>query len=155
MAFRIPTPWGSTQLNSLPDTLIPGSPIYYYVSAVNSNTTFTVVGNLTGVTAYTSNVTVASVPGLTPPQVVAVGDVNSGGVAYSGGALYPSPAFPTYSGGVSTINGPAISGAFVNNTRQGFVIGSGSAVTDSSSHLSGATSDVIFWQAFYDDISSP
>ena len=155
VAFRIPTPWGSTQLNSLPDTLIPGSPIYYYVSAVNSNTTFTVVGNLTGVTAYTSNVTVASVPGLTPPQVVAVGDVNSGGVAYSGGALYPSPAFPTYSGGVSTINGPAISGAFVNNTRQGFVIGSGSAVTDSSSHLSGATSDVIFWQAFYDDISSP
>jgi hypothetical protein len=155
VAFRIPTLWGSTQLNSLPDNVIPGSPIYFYVSAVNSNTTFTVANFPAGVTAYTSNIAVASVPGLTPPQVVAVGDVNSGGFPYTGGNLYPSPAFPTFSGGVSTINGPAIQGAFVNNTRQGFVIGSGSAVTDASSHLSGTTSDVIFWQAFIDDISMP
>jgi len=159
VAFRIPTAWGSTQLNSLPDTLIPGSPIYYYVSAVNSNTTFTVAGNLTAVTAFTENVPVTQVAGLTHAQVVAVGDVNTGGFPYTGGNLYPSPAFPTFSGGVSTINGPAIQGAFVNNTRQGFVIGSGNAsfqgTPDTASHLSGETSDVIYWQAFYDDISMP
>ena len=159
VAFRIPTAWGSTQLNSLPDTLIPGSPIYYYVTAVNSNTTFTVGGNLTNVTAYTSNVPVAQVPGLTPPQVVAVGDVNTGGFPYNGGNLYPSPAFPTFSGGVSTINGPAIQGAFVNNTRQGFVIGSGNAVVlgtpDTASHLSGETGDVIYWEALFDEIAMP
>lgn len=155
VAFRIPTAWGSTQLNSLPDNVIPGSPIYFYVSAVNSNTTFTIANIPAGVTAYNSNQTIASVPGLNFPQVVAVGDVNTGGFAYTGGNLYPSPAFPTSSGGVSTINGPSIQGAFVNNTRQGFVIGSGSAVTDASSHLSGTTSDVVFWQAFLDDISQP
>ena len=81
--------------------------------------------------------------------------MNTGGLQYSGGNLYPSPVFPTFTGGVSTINGPAILGAFVNNTRQGFVIGSGSAVTDSSSHLSGATSDVIYWEAYLTDIASP
>jgi hypothetical protein len=159
VAFRIPTQWGSTQLNSLPDVLIPGSPIYYYVTAVNSNTTFTVAGNLTAVTAYTSNVAVTAVPGLTPPQVVAVGDVNTGGVQYTGGNLYPSPIFPTFSGGVSTINGPAIQGAFVNNTRQGFVIGSGNAsyqgTPDTASHLSGETSDVIYWEASYSELAMP
>lgn len=159
VAFRIPTAWGSTQLNSLPDNVIPGSPIYFYVSAVNSNTTFTIANFPTGVTAYTSNIAVSAVPGLTPPQVVAVGDVNSGGFPYTGGNLYPSPSFPTFSGGVSTINGPAIQGAFVNNTRQGFVIGSGNAVVlgtpDTASHLSGETSDVIYWEAYLTDIASP
>ena len=159
VAFRIPTAWGSTQLNSLPDVIIPGSPIYYYVSAVNSNTTFTVAGNLTGVTAFTENVPVAQVPGLTPPQVVAVGDVNSGGFPYTGGSLYPSPTFPTFTGGLQTINGPGIAGAFVNNTRQGFIIGSGNAsiagTPDTSSHLSGETSDVIFWEAYYVELGYP
>jgi hypothetical protein len=156
VAFRIPTAWGTTQLNSLPDNVIPGQPIYYYVSAVNSNTTFTVAGFPTGASAYTSNIAVASVPGLTPPQVVAVGDVNSGGWPYTGGNLYPSPSFPTFSGGVSTINGPAIQGSFVNNTRQGFIIGSGNAsyqgTPDTSSHLSGETSDVIYWIAMLTDM---
>src|ERR1044072_6594879 len=31
VAFRIPTAWGTTQLNSLPNTTTPGSPIYAYV----------------------------------------------------------------------------------------------------------------------------
>ena len=79
------------------------------------------------------------------PQVVAVGDVNSGGVAYSGGALYPSPLV----NGVSTINGPAISGAFVNNTSQGFIVGVGAAVSDASSTLVGANGNVFYWQAFF------
>jgi hypothetical protein len=82
--------------------------------------------------------------------------VNSGGWPYTGGNLYPSPSFPTFSGGVSTINGPAIQGSFVNNTRQGFIIGSGNAsyqgTPDTSSHLSGETSDVIYWIAMLTDM---
>lgn len=153
IAFRIPSQWGITQLNSLPNNTVPGSPIYGYVTSITNNTTFVCNINSTGYTAYANNPTVAQVPGLSFPQVLAVGDVNTGGTPYSGGALYPSPSFPTSSGGIATINGPAISGAFVNNTRQGFIIGAGSAVSDASSHLSGTTSDVVYWEAFYLDIN--
>jgi len=149
VAFRIPTAWGTTQLNSLPDTLIPGSPIYGYVTTVNSTVQVTVNINSTGFTAYTNNPTVASVAGLTPPQMLAVGDVNTGGVLFSGGALYPSPLV----NGFSTINGPAIQGAYVNNTSQGFIIGAGAAVSDASSVLVGAAGNVIYWEAFTHDIT--
>jgi hypothetical protein len=155
IAFRIPTPWGPTGLNSLPDALIPGSPIYGYVQSITDNFTFVCNINSTGFTAFTTFQTVASVPGLTPPQVVAVGDVNTGGNLYSGGALYPSPSFPTSSSRSPTINGPAIRGAFVNNTAQGFIIGNGAANTLTTAILSGATSDLIEWEAFYDDINGP
>lgn len=148
VAFRIPSAWGITQLNSLPNAVIPGSPMYGYVTVVNSSTQVTVNINSSAYTAYTSNVAVSSVPGLTPPQMLAVGDVNTGGVAYSGGALYPSPVV----NGVSTINGPAISGAFVNNTRQGFVVGVGAGSNLSSSVLVGANGNVIYWRALLSDI---
>lgn len=153
IAFRIPSQWGIIELNSLPNTSLPGSPIYGYVTSITNATTFVCSINSTGFSAYTNNPTVASVPGLSFPQVVAVGDVNSGGVAYSGGALYPSPTWNFSTTAISTINGPAISGAFVNNSRQGFVIGAGSAVTAASSHLSGTTSDVVVWEAYYLDIN--
>lgn len=153
IAFRIPSVWGPTQLNSLPNNSIPGSPIYFYVTAVNSNTQFTCSALSSGVTAFTTAQAVASVPGLQLPQVLAVGDVNSGGTAYSGGALYPSPSFPTSSGGVPTINGPAISGAFVNNTSQGFSIGLGTGTVDASALLLTASS-VYLWEAFLYDIGS-
>lgn len=157
VAFRIPSAWGSTQLNSLPDSAIPGQPIYYYISAVNSNTTFTIANIPSGVSAYNSNQPFASVPGLQFPQVIAVGDVNSGGWPYTGGALYPSPSFPTSSGGVPTINGPAVQGAFVNNTRQGFGIGLGYAAAASASATAAtapllAASSTYIWEATYFDI---
>ena len=160
IAFRIPSVWGTTQLNSLPNNLIPGSPIYAYVTAVSSNTVFVCNFNSTGFTAFNSNQPATGTSGLQYPQVVSVGDVNSGGFPYSGGSLYPSPQFPTFSGGVPTINGPAIQGAFVNNTRQGFIIGAGNAAVaggsaDTSSHLSGETSDVIMWEAYLTDIAMP
>lgn len=154
IGFRIPSVYRTTQLNELPNNTVPGSPVYYYVTAVNSNTQFVCNANSTAFTAFNSNQTVASVPGLQLPQVVAVGDVNSGGTPYSGGALYPSPSFPTFSGGVPTINGPAISGAYVNNTRQGFIIGNGAGATDTSSVLVGANTNVIYWRAFLHDISN-
>jgi len=152
VAFRIPAAFGSVELNSLPNSSIPGSPIYYYVSAVNSNTQFTITGPSTGVSAFTSNIAVSSVPGLTWAQVVAVGDVNTGGTPYSGGNLYPSPSFPTSSGGAATINGPAISGAFVNNTSQGFTIGLGIGTVQTSALLLTASSTYT-WEAFYYDIN--
>jgi hypothetical protein len=149
IAFRIPSAWGTTQLNSLPDSAIPGSPIYYYVTSVTSTTQFVCSANSTGFTAFNTNQTVASVPGLSLPQVLAVGDVNSGGVAYSGGALYPSPVV----NGASTINGPAISGAFVNNTAQGFTVGLGTGTTTTDALLLTASS-VYLWEAFYYDFGS-
>lgn len=153
IAIRIPTAYGSTQLNSLPNSSIPGSPIYYYVTALNSNTQFTCSALSSGVTAFATNQTVASMVGQSLPQVVSVGDVNTGGTAYSGGALYPSPSFPTFSGGVSSINGPAISGAFVNNSAQGFLIGLGVGAVQANALLLTASSTYI-WEALYYDIGS-
>lgn len=153
VGFRIPSVWGTTQLNTLPNTSIPGSPVYYYVTSVTSNTVFVCNAISTGFTAFNSNQTVASVPGMNLPQVFAAGDVNSGGAPYSGGNLYPSPSFPTFSGGVSSINGPAINGAFVNNTSQGFVIGLGVGTVQTSALLLTASS-VYYWEALYYDFGS-
>jgi hypothetical protein len=153
VAFRIPTAWGTTQLNSLPDLLIPGSPIYGYVTSVTNSTTFVVNINSSSFSTFTTNPTVASVPGLTFPQVLAVGDVNTGGVQFSGATigLYPPPIV----NGFNTINGPAIQGSFVNNTSQGFIIGAGATTNDASSVLVGASTNLIYWEAFAHDIVLP
>ena len=140
VAFRIPSAWGTTQLNSLPNVQIPGSPIYGYVVSVTDSRTVVVSINSTGYSTYNSNQPVASVSGQQFPQMVAVGDVNTGGVVISSGsALYPPPVV----NGANTINGPAISGSFVNNTSQGFVIGAGVCVTDTAAVLVGANTNVI------------
>jgi hypothetical protein len=155
VAFRIPSQWGTTQLNSLPNVQIPGSPIYGYVISITDNWTFVVNINSSAYTAFTTAIAVSAVPGLTFPQVVPVGDVNTGGNAiFAGSALYPPPRFPTSSSRVSTINGPAIRGAFVNNTSQGFVIGAGAATNNASAKIM-AANDVIEWRAFLHDYSSP
>lgn len=150
VAFRIPSAWGITQLNSLPNITTPGAPVYGYVISVTDANTVVVNINSTGYTAYTSNQAVSTVSGLTPPQMVAVGDVNTGGVAISSGsALYPPPSV----NGANTINGPAISGSFVNNTSQGFIIGSGSLTGLSSTVLVGANGNVIYYRAYLSDIA--
>lgn len=138
VAFRIPSTWGTVELNSLPNNSIPGSPIYGYVTVVNSTTQVTVNINSTGYTAYTSNQTIASVPGLTPPQLVPVGDNNTGFLLASG---LGSGTSATH----TTINGPAISGAFLNNTSQGFIIGAG---------VAGTAADVLYYRAILHDISA-
>jgi hypothetical protein len=98
---------------------------------------------------------VASVPGLSYPQIVAVGDVNTGGVQISSGsALYPPPYYmPISTTRVNTINGPAIQGAFVNNTSQGFIIGAGALTGLASTSLVGANGNVIRWRAFLHDMN--
>jgi len=117
----------------------------------------TVVVNIdsTNYTAFTTNQTVSSVPGLSYPQIVAVGDVNTGGVLISSGsALYPPPQYmPISTTTFNTINGPAIRGAYVNNTSQGFVIGTGAGTVATSSSLVGDSGDVIYWRAYLHDMS--
>lgn len=157
IAFRIPTAWGTTQLNSLPNNTIPGSPIYGYVVSITDNWTFVCSINSSSFTAYTANQPVSSVPGLSFPQVLAVGDVNTGGnIITSGSPLYPPPQFPTSTNRISTINGPAIRGAFVNNTSQGFVIGSGVANVDTSAAVTMiASTNIVYWHAYLHDLGSP
>lgn len=156
VAFRVPSVWGTTQLNSLPNVQIPGSPIYGYVVAVTDYNTFVVNINSSSYTAFNSNQPYSSYPGQTFAQVVAVGDVNTGGVQISAGsALYPPPfTRPIANTTVNTINGPAIQGAFFNNTSQGFTIGGGVATTNGTATIM-AASDVIVWHAYLHDINQP
>lgn len=154
VAFRIPSNWGTTQLNSLPNVINPGSPIYGYVVSVTDYNTFVVNIDSSSFTAFTTAVAVSAVNGLTFPQVVAVGDVNTGGIIISSGsALYPSPSYiPISTTEFSTINGPGIRGAYCNNTSQGFIIGAGAGATDTSSVLVGANGNVIYWRASLSDM---
>ncbi len=158
IAFRIPQQWGTVELNSLPNLLTPGAPAYAYVISVASNRTFTCNINSTAFTAFNPNQPITptnTIPGLTWPQVLAVGDVNTGGLAISAGSpLYPSPQFPTFSNRVPTINGPAIRGAFVNNTSQGFTIGSGAATVITAATLI-AADNIIMWHAYKHDYAAP
>lgn len=150
VAFRIPTNWGTYQLNSLPNTTTPGSPIYGYVVAVTDYNTVVVNINSTGYTAFNVNQPFASYPGEFFPQMVAVGDVNTGGVQISSGsALYPPPySMQIGTTRTNTINGPAVLGSYVNNTSQGFVIGSAGAVAAQSGQT-------IYWRAYLHDMSVP
>lgn len=161
VAFRIPvvagfpTAWGTTQLNSLPNTLSPGSPVYGYVISVTDYNTVVVNIDSSAYTAFNSNIPVANVPGMSFPQIVAVGDVNTGGVEItSGSQLYPPPySIPIGTTRVNTINGPAIKGAYVNNTSQGFVIGAGALTGLASTNLVGANGNIIRWRAYLHDMN--
>lgn len=163
VAFRIPTDpnlssvWGTVELNSLPNVALPGSPIYGYVIAVTDYNTVVVNIDSSSYTAFNSNVPVEDVSGLSYAQIVPVGDVNTGGVQISSGsALYPPPFVrPIGSTTVNSINGPAIQGAFFNNTSQGFVIGGGALTGLASTVLVGANGNVIYWRAYLSDMSVP
>lgn len=157
VAFRIPSAWGTVELNSLPNTLSPGSPVYGYVIAVTDYNTVVVNIDSSAMTAFTSNVSFAGTPGRSFAQIVAVGDVNTGGTAISSGsALYPPPQYmPIGTTLVNTINGPAINGAFVNNSSQGFIIGAGAGGVLTTSVLVGASGNVIYWEAYFHDMSIP
>lgn len=150
VAFRVPSAWGTTQLNSLPNVVTPGSPIYGYVVSVTDYNTVVVNINSASYTAFNSNQPVASVSGQQFAQMVAVGDVNTGGVPISSGsALYPPPFVrPIGTTTVNTINGPAIQGSYFNNTSQGFIIGPSLAVA-------GQSGQTIYWRAYLHDYSNP
>jgi hypothetical protein len=162
VAFRVPQLWGMTQLNSLPNVVIPGSPIYAYVTSTSGtvnaitldNWNFAVNVNSSGYTAFTTNP--SAVPSsYTYAQVVPMGDVNTGGISISQGSpLYPSPQFPNPNNRVPTINGPAIKGAYVNNTQQGFFIGSGAPTVITAATIVSSASQ-IYWHAYLHDYGNP
>jgi hypothetical protein len=156
VAFHIPASWGPVELNALPNTLTPGAPNYFIVVSVTDATNFVInVTSSSAYTAYSANQTVASVPGLSFPVVAAVGAYNTGGVRLDATSpLYPSPySVITGTTRIPTINGPGLAGAFVNNTSNGFIIGAGVLVSDSSAVLVGANTNVIYWRAWLHDIS--
>jgi len=62
IAFRIPSAWGITQLNSLPNGVTPGSPIYGYVTSVTDNWTFVCNINSTGFTPFNTNQPISTLP---------------------------------------------------------------------------------------------
>jgi len=156
VAFRIPSYWGTVELNSLPNLLTPGAPMYGYVIAVTDYNTVVVNIDSTTYTPFTSNQLFTDVSGMSYAQIVAVGDINTGGILISAGSpLYPPPySRPIGStAGVDTINGPAIRGAFVNNTSQGFIIGSGkSTKLTTTARMVGTAGDVVYWRAFLHDM---
>jgi len=150
VGFHIPTVWGPTGLNELPNVLIPGSPKYGYVVSVTNSTTFVVNIDSTLFSAYNSNKPFASFSGQQFPVVVPVGDVNTGGLQISvGSQLYPSPnVYNGFQGSITapvgTINGPAINGSYINATFMGVIVGSG---------VSGALGDKLFYRAYMSDIN--
>jgi hypothetical protein len=165
VAFRVPSFWGMTQLNSLPNNVIPGSPIYGYVTAITGtvngvtldNWHVAVNINSTGYTAFNTNQ--STIPtNITPAQIVPVGDVNTGGVSigtYDTTTLYPSPAFPIPNNRVPTINGPAVKGSFVNNTSQGFIIGNGTPQQQAGTGTIVTSGAEILWHAYLHDYARP
>ncbi len=168
VAFRVPSFWGMTQLNSLPNNVIPGSPIYGYVTAITGTVDGVALDNWhvavnINSSAYTAfNTNQSTIPtNVTPAQIVPVGDVNTGGLSigtYDTTTLYPSPAFPIPNNRVPTINGPAIKGAFVNNTSQGFFIGAGIGNVDTNAGtaiLTPSQANQIYWHAYLHDYAAP
>lgn len=145
VAFRIPQIYGTSELNSLPNVVIPGQPIYGFVTSVPTANSFVVSVNSTGYTAFNSNQPVTAVNGLQFANVVAVGDVNTGFGLNAVAPNYPQPS--AYVGGstspTSIPMGAFISGAFFNTSSQGFIIGAS---------VAGQASDVIYWEAFRHDL---
>ena len=139
VAFRIPSAWGSVELNTPQTNPNIGLPVYGFVTSVSSATQVVIalINSSITFTAFNSNPTVAQAQaGLSFPQMVTVGDNNTGALT--------SAYTPT------TINPIAIGGAFQNNTRQGFIIGA----AGSGASLSGTTSDVVYWRAYLSDLGA-
>jgi hypothetical protein len=155
IAFNIPAIYGAGQLSELPNTVIPASPKYFYVTSVTRDSfTFNYSGTLTAFTVAGTPFT--SFPGMNFAIVKAVGDVNTGGALISATSpLYPPPnVYPGYgTTEVPTINGPAILGAYVNNTSQGFIIGAGSGTQLTTADMVGANGNIIYWRAYLSDLA--
>ena len=147
VAFRMPSPFGCTELNSYGGGSIPGQALYGYVTSVLSSTAFNVSINSSGFSALNWNLPMSGFNyGSTYPQIVAVGDYNFGSGLNSMAPLGMSPQ--AYIGGSTSLAtfplAPTIGGAYVSATYQGFIIGSA---------ICGAADDVIEWVAYFDDLA--
>lgn len=144
--FTIPTTgfssvWGVSGLDTLGVVTSTGVPQRATITSITDANTFVVNVGCTGTFAYPTSAQAAL--GITFPQVLAIGDQNSGGNLTT--PLYPQPTENTY---LNTLYTQAITipGAFNSNTGQGVLIGLGTA--DAILH---ATSDVIAWEANFPD----
>lgn len=137
VGFTIPSAWGTTQLDySVYLQTSNGIPQQAYVTAVTANT-LTVNINSTGFTAFAYPTSATAALGLTFPQVWAIGDQNTGYSLNSSGQV-------PYLGVSNGVIG--IPGAFVANTRQGVIVGTGDGT-----EIIHANNDVIAWRATFPD----
>ncbi len=128
------TAWGMNQLDTFAFNTANVVPQQAYVTSVPAANQIVVNVNSTGFTAFAFPTSAQAALGITFPQVLGIGDQNSGAT----NAVTPLPFVP-----------PAITipGAFYANTRQGVLIGVGDGTT-----IVQATSDVIRWRAIYPDV---
>ncbi len=135
--------WGTTQLDSLGVVNATGVPQQAYVISITNANTFVVNVNSTGFGAFTYPTSAQAALGITFPQVMAIGDSNSGFVMAP--PFFPQPTGNTYT---NTLYPKALTipGAYLPNTRQGVLIGLGTA-----NAVMQATSDVIAWEAKFPD----
>jgi len=135
--------WGTTQLDSLSVVTTTGVPQQAYIVSITNANTFVVNVNSTGFGAFTYPTSAEAALGITFPQVLAIGDQNTG---YVIGTQIPiQPTGQTYT---NTLYPKAITipGAYLPNTRQGVIVGIGDGTT--VIHASG---DVIAWRAIFPD----
>lgn len=123
--------WGTQQLDSNYVLNTTGVPQQAYVTAVTPNS-ITVNINSTGFAPFTYPTSAQAAMGLNFPQVLAIGDQNSGGTL-----VPPLPIVP-----------PAITipGAWFANTRQGVIVGIGDGT-----NLMHQTGDIVRVRASYPD----
>ena len=118
--------WGTTQLDTLGYLTANGVPQQAYVTVVPNTHQITVNVNSTGYGAFTYPTSAQAALGITFPQVLAIGDQNSG------------------TSQVPPVNPPiTIPGAFYANTRQGVLIGSAIAAN---------TGNVLRYRAVFPDL---
>lgn len=137
VGFTVPTAWGMTQLDSQVYLQSSnGIPQQAYVTAVTANTV-TINLDSTGFTAFAYPTSATAGLGLTFPQIYALGDQNTGYSLTSSGTV-------PYLGVSNGVIG--IPGAFVANTRQGVIIGTGDGT-----EIIHANNDVVAWRATFPD----
>jgi hypothetical protein len=127
------TAWGTVQLDTATYNQANVVPQQAYVTSVPAANQIVVNVNSTGYGAFAFPTSAQAALGITFPQVLAIGDQNSGAI----NAVTPLPVVP-----------PAITipGAFYTNTRKGVLIGLGNGT-----QLLQQNNDVIRWRAIYPD----
>ncbi len=137
------TVWGTRQLDSQVYTQANLVPQQAYVTSITDANTFVVNVNSTGYTAFAYPTSAVAALGMTFPQVLAIGDQNSGGTLVP--PLPPQPSATTLTN-TAYPNALTIPGAYLANTRQGVIIGIGNGT-----QIMHATSDVVRWRAIFPD----
>jgi hypothetical protein len=125
--FRIPEKWSAYEFNDVTGV----------VQSIPSLTSFVVNVDSLLFSSLNTNVSVSNAIGLSFPQVVCVGDINTGNNPYAVGNTYPGPLF----NGVPTLNGPSIEGSFKNRLVQGMLF----------SKNAFSANDVLYWEAVLHD----